>query len=614
MNRKKREKDKHSLRRTLNNTIFMLRYAFRYVPAYAVGLIILQVLFGLNDVLWGVLLLKVTVDAVTVTKSFTDLLWMAGGYAVYCGTLQIVAGFFFESYERVKVQQLGEKMQTELFAKAVRMDYACYSNPEFYNDFVWAASQAEQQVQAVLNNTAMFFKSIAGLSAIVAAMLTMDAVGVLFILVSFVGVFVVSLIRNKVNFKKEVDQKPLERKRAYINRVFYLADYAKEMRLNRLESSLEEEFTKTNEQVKGVVSKYAKKLALLGFLDSFVFSDLLIEGAYTAFLAYRVIAQNSLSYGTLAGMLNGAWALKMNLNNIAQTVGEYQRLSLYTDKFRSFLDYQIQIQDHPDAVSPPQEVAGFECRGLSFTYAGNDAPTLHDINLSIQPGEKVAIVGYNGAGKSTLVKLLTRLYDPTSGEVRYGGRDIRDYSLEEYRQCFGTAFQDYQMFAATLGENVVMDLVQGKEDEILGALEKAGFQDKLNQLEQGIDTPLTKEFSEKGCVLSGGEAQKVAISRVFAGDPHVLILDEPSSALDPMSEYHVNRSMLEAAGDKTVIFISHRLSTTKAADTICMMERGRIIEQGSHDELMARGGKYAEMFRLQAENYALVAGTDGIRQ
>ena len=168
------------------------------------------------------------------------------------------------------------------------------------------------------------------------------------------------------------------------------------------------------------------------------------------------------------------------------------------------------------------------------------------------------------------------------------------------------------MFAATLAENVVMDQAEGRMGEAEQALEKAGFGDRLRGFSQGLDTPLTREFCDTGAVLSGGEAQKVAIARVFAGHPQVLILDEPSSALDPFSEYHVNRSMLEAAGDKTVIFISHRLSTTKAADTIYMMDQGRIIERGSHEELMAQGGKYAEMFRLQSKHYTLVTGGKNI--
>ncbi|MBR6257008.1 MAG: ABC transporter ATP-binding protein, partial [Lachnospiraceae bacterium] len=230
--------------------------------------------------------------------------------------------------------------------------------------------------------------------------------------------------------------------------------------------------------------------------------------------------------------------------------------------------------------------------------------TLKEISLKVQPGEKIAIVGYNGAGKTTLIKLLMRLYDPTSGKIVYHGRDIKEYRPDDYRRRIGVVFQDYQMYGASLKENVVMDRAEEAADnDVITALKRAGFGDRLNSLERGLDTPVTTEFDKEGINFSGGESQKVAISRAFYKDADMLIMDEPSSALDPIAEYELNKAMESAAKGKTVFYISHRLSTTRDADRIILLENGRIAEEGTHDSLLKMNGKYARMWQVQAGRY-----------
>lgn len=199
-----------------------------------------------------------------------------------------------------------------------------------------------------------------------------------------------------------------------------------------------------------------------------------------------------------------------------------------------------------------------------------------------------------------------RLYDPTDGVILYNGIDIREYDVEAYRRKIGTVFQDYKIFAASIAENVMNGRFEESDGErVRSALASADFTGKLNTLEDGIKTHLTREFNDDGTNLSGGEAQKIAISRVFAKDSPIVIMDEPSSALDPVAEYTLNQSIMHNTEGKTVIFISHRLSTTRIADRIFMFDAGRLIEEGSHDELVAKGGKYSEMFRVQSEKYKM---------
>lgn len=195
--------------------------------------------------------------------------------------------------------------------------------------------------------------------------------------------------------------------------------------------------------------------------------------------------------------------------------------------------------------------------------------------MKINPCGKIAIVGYNGAGKTTLIKLIMRLYDPDEGEILFDGVNIKEYNVEEYRQKIGTIFQDFRIFAATVRENVLLDFTDGSDEEKIGnALKKSGFEKRLLTLSDGLDTNLTAEFEENGVNLSGGEGQKLAIARVFYKDARLIILDEPSSALDPIAEYHLNNSMLTAAENKSVVFISHRLSTTRIAESICLKTAG----------------------------------------
>lgn len=260
------------------------------------------------------------------------------------------------------------------------------------------------------------------------------------------------------------------------------------------------------------------------------------------------------------------------------------------------------MENRPDGVEA--QPGDIEFSGVTFRYGGADTDTLRGIDLKIKQGERVAVVGYNGAGKTTLVKLMMRLYDPSSGIITLGGRDIREYDLKSYRNIFGVVFQDYKQFALSVAENVLgRPMRDGDEAIVEDALRRAGIWDKISELPDGIYTQMTREFSEDGLLLSGGQSQMLAIASVYAHGSPIVILDEPSSALDPLAERELYRQMYSACEGKTMIFISHRLSSAVSADKVVLVEDGVVRECGSHEELMRLDGKYAEMFRAQAESY-----------
>lgn len=284
---------------------------------------------------------------------------------------------------------------------------------------------------------------------------------------------------------------------------------------------------------------------------------------------------------------------------------KYQRATMVTTN--SFFD--LICFDFSAFVA---DVVALEFCHVDFTYPGTDRRVLHDVNFTLRQGETLAVVGINGAGKSTLVKLLLRFYDPTGGQILYNGKPLPEYDLEQLRAAFGTVFQDYKNFALSVNENVIGHACTPAEKALAEqALRHSGVWDKIASLPRGADTVLTREFDEAGTGLSGGENQKVSTARLFARDFQIAVLDEPSSALDPVAEYKMYENLLQVTENKTVIFISHRLSSAVLSDRILVLADGQVQESGSHRQLMEQNGLYADMFRLQASGYKQKGGAAG---
>lgn len=323
---------------------------------------------------------------------------------------------------------------------------------------------------------------------------------------------------------------------------------------------------------------------------SYVYVAFMVKMGYRTNIASYVAMINALAFSS--GQFREA---TVNGIFVSKQTALFQNLRDFLEQPRKKVDQKLQC-DHVDSIV-------FE--HVTFAYPGCKKPTIIDMNFTWKKGERIAIVGYNGAGKTTLVKLLMGLYPPTSGRILVNGEDLEHLDKESYRKHFGTVFQDLQVFAMTLVENVLLYTPESKEDydKAEKALKSAQFDIHHRGLTKGLDTMISREFDEEGFVCSGGQAQKIAIARVFMKNPDMVILDEPSSALDPLAEYNMYRNMMRASEGKGVIFISHRLSSARMATHIYMMKQGAIIEEGSHETLMERKGEYFAMFTLQAQNY-----------
>lgn len=607
-NNRRNSRKRIGLKRCYQNIFYMLGVVIRYTPGYFVNLCLFQVYCAVQVFFEFTYTLKTVLDFITEGAEYAEAVsYLLLMFAMVL--VKLVWAAWMENVAAPRAQEiLHKKLRMELYRKAVELDLERYDDPQFYNEFVWSINEAATRVDLILQDFGSFLNQAAGMLANGVFFVTLDLFGIVFIVLSLGVTLAANSYIGRLQFARDTELKPIERKRSYFNRIFYLNDYAKEIRLNPVAEQLKQEFSETNRKVYPIVDKYGKKNALAGLVGDFFSNDILMNGAYLGYLVYQTVVRGALSYGSTMALFNASSSLKNSLRNLAMILPKFEQHGLYVEKIRTFQAFESGME----CGEAKPEAGGFEelsMENVSFGY-GKDADTLHDISLSVRAGEKIAIVGYNGAGKSTLIKLLLRLYDVQQGQVKLNGRNIREYDKESYRSLFATVFQDYKIFAAAIADNVKMDVtLETEREEIEHALEKSGFADRLASLPGGVDTPLTREFEEEGVNLSGGEAQKVAIARTFYKYCPVIILDEPSSALDPVSEYQLNQAMLDVARDKTVIFISHRLSSTVMADRIYMLEQGRIIEEGSHKELMGRNGKYAQMFRMQAEKYNMRNGS-----
>lgn len=595
---------KHSFKNVLADNWFLFKLCFKTAPVCVILLIVeyvrneavifLEFTFGLNYVL----------ECAEFGRPFRE-----AAVFLLCLLGFVVLGLLFNAYLYQKVQmksvpKMKQALKEMMYQKAREIDLACYDDPQFYNDYVLSVSEAENQVDRMFGVLQGLFTGVTSILLSGAFFIGNDPVSFLFVAVSFAASLWAGKALNRLNFKIRNEKNPYERKLGYVNRVFYLNDYAKEVRLNtEVSDLLLRDFDAANDAVLSIDRQYAGKRFFGQFAKDYLGNDFLIDVVYMVYLVYSAAVLHRISYSNVAVMRGAANRMKNRMRQFSGVYPQMQEISLYVEKMQNFLRIKPEIISTENRALPekPTEI---ELKNVSFGYNEKDGYILKNISMKIEPYSKIAIVGYNGAGKTTLIKLIMRLYDPNEGEILLDGVNIREYNVEEYRRKIGTVFQDFKIFAATVKENVLLDFAEtGSDEAVRTAIEKSGFSERLGTLSGGLSTNLTTEFEDDGVNLSGGEGQKLAVARVFYKDANLIILDEPSSALDPIAEYHLNHSMLSAAEHKSVVFISHRLSTTRIADRIYMLENGSIIEEGSHAALLKKGGKYAHMWSVQAGQY-----------
>ncbi len=595
----KKNKKKETNHSMPSNIFFFVKLLFSVSPLLVIGEFVWGILMILPSRLISVIGVKYIIDVVTSGERLERIFYAVIVIAIILIGSTIISWLFREFYWNVEREKVYYGLNKKLYDKARSLDLESYDNPEFYNNFILTIESSSDNITNLLGLVRMYFANIIAFITISSIIFTIDPWCLVIILVDISIFLPISKKVGSLMMERRVENAKYHRRSDYFQRVFYLQDYAKEVRMNNISPLLIDRYNDAADDVINNQAKYWNKISALNCTQRVGVQGLGFLFLLPLYLGYCVLIKESVTPGDFVATFNGAHAVALSFQFLTVwALARFSEQAKMIDKYREFLsaDFKIKNGGKKAPKTKPKEI---QIKNLSFTYPNNDKPTLEDINLTIKPYEKIALVGYNGAGKTTLTNLLLRLYDATEGEILIDGEDIRDVTADSHRDRFAAVFQDFQIFSCSLGENVALD-VDPDENRVWDALKHSGFG---KELKNGINSELLREFDDEGVMLSGGEAQKTAIARAFYKDCPYVILDEPSANLDPVAEYNLNQAMIEAADNKTVIFISHRLSTTVNADKIYVMENGKIIESGNHAELMKLNGTYAYMFNLQAEKY-----------
>ena len=584
-----------------------LRLVWQSSPGWTIARLVLVVFQGLLP-LATIYLAKLIIDTVTlnlqsanperVFERVLPLIILAGAVTIFNSLCQSLT----ELVNTAHAQQVTDYMQGIIHAKSVEADLEYYENAKYHDALQRAQQEAPYRPPQILNRLAQATQNGISLVAMIGLLVSLHWGIIGLLLVATLPAVLVRMKFSKIMYGWQRRRTQLERQSMYLGWMLTNEQFAKEVRLFDLGFWFSEEYKQIRQQL------YREKLALsskrsLAFFLSQAFAGILIFAVF-AYIIYQTV-QGVLLLGDLVlyyqALQRGQNNLRLTLNNVS---GLYED-NLFLANLYEFLDLKPRIVEADQPQTMPEKFKQGICfNNVSFQYADSARQALKNINLTIKPGETIALVGENGSGKTTLIKLLCRLYDPTSGNITIDGIDLKQFKIADLRRQVSVIFQDYAKYHFSAEENIRLGNidVEPKDVNIFGAAMRSGAHDVITKLPQGYDTVLGKLF-DRGEELSIGQWQKVALARAFLRDSQVIVLDEPTSAMDPKAEYEIFRKFRELIKDQSAVLITHRLSTVKMADRIYVMDNGSIVESGTHEELMQLQQSYAHLFETQAQNY-----------
>lgn len=578
--------------------------SWKISPSYIIFLL-LSTLISSGQILVNVILPKFLIDELIGNKGLNKLI-LFGSLIIISNVVFAFLSNTMKRYMDIKNIYMREKMSQAMAEKIMNVEFSYLENP-YYLDLKERAVFAinnQGAMQSMIVSVSSMLKNLLTISGLLAIMFTLSWVLVLMLTISIAISLLIYkfFMKYQMNFFQEV--LPVNRKYGYYVGLCYDDKLQKDIRLYGMSKMMTDRVTEYNEEINTWFSKYYKKQGL--YLGAYgVINDLQAALAY-GYVALRVISNSFgqiISIGSFTMYVSAAINFTTATAEFGNNIITIMQMLGYLDPFMEFISLPNE-GNQEGKLEFIGDITSIQFKNISFKYPGSENLVLNNISFDIKQGEKISIVGLNGAGKTTLVKLLCRLYRPTSGQIFINGYDIFDYDHESYMNNISAVFQDYKLFAFSIDENITCKEIDSDVEKTMGLIEEVGLKDKVNSLPDGILSMFGKAYDENGIEMSGGESQKVAIARALYKDASLIILDEPTSALDPLAEADIYENFNRMVGKKTAIYISHRMSSSVFCDKILIVDQGKIADYDSHEALLEKKDSlYYKLFNSQAVNY-----------
>ena len=589
------------MKKTIPNILYLTKYISRYKPSAFLYIIYGAVIQGVKYSA-EILGIRFVVDYIISQKGLTEILnvlFIYLGIVLICNLLITFSSFL----ARRIFDDLSIRMSTNMMEKAVQIDYSCFDNTEYYDKYTRALSEASGAAQKLVGTYVSIASSFITILSIVSIVVSMTG-RFEYLVISAVSVaasLIITSAKNKMSYMHNIKMTRKYRFVGYIKGLFWDRNASREMRIFNSSDYFLKIYLKNQKDVNCDEAHFTLKYCVPGWIDNLIY---FIVSFCTIFLVTYQISNGQASIAIFASTISAVTSLSQQMNTFLSNIPAFINQSKYINNLREIADIDISLLHKNESIDlQPSESYKIEFRNVSFIYPNATKYALKNVSFIINKSERACFVGENGAGKTTLTKLLFRLYEPTNGTILINDIDICNYTISSLRDAMSVVFQDCILYATSIGENLFFG--EEKTDRIKKALDSVELTSRFESEPDSFNSKISRAFDEKGVLLSGGEAQRVFIARALEKNAGILVLDEPSSSLDPIAEDNLFHSITNAMEHRTVMMISHRLLFCKDMDVIYYIKNGEILEYGNHKSLMDLKGDYYHMFTAQADHYQI---------